>query len=117
MNFPAVFSKPFKALASLLPERTRNKFVILGQDDHELLFEHLAPELVPSVLGGLSQTPAGPIEGPASVLIVKARDVSEVVALEVATPATVLWEVRVCSLEVGYEVVFVPAGGEEQIVA
>merc|ERR1719367_2156522 len=117
LNFPAVFAKPFKALAAMLPERTRSKFVILGQDDHEALFEHLAPELVPTVLGGLSQSPAGPIDGPGHVLIVKARDAVEKVVLELSGPGTIHWEVRVCTMEVAYEVVFTPAEGGEEVVA
>merc|ERR1712080_320536 len=73
VNFPAVFSKPFKAFALLLDERTRKKFVILGQDDHEALFEHLQPDLVPEVLGGLWREPAGPASGKAHSVVVKAR--------------------------------------------
>merc|ERR1712217_55112 len=46
INFPAVFSRPFKAFALLLPERTRNKFIVLGKDDQAALFKHISPDLV-----------------------------------------------------------------------
>lgn len=118
VNFPAVFSKPFQALAALLPERTRNKFVILGQDDHQALFELLGPELVPEAIGGLWREPAGPITGTGQVAIVKARDAAEAPGVDVPGAGAVFWEVRVCTLEVSYEVAFIPSnGGEEEVVA
>jgi len=118
VNFPAVFSKPFQALASLLPERTRKKFVILGQDDHEAMFQHVSPELVPVGLGGLLQEPRSTLTSKSHMAIPRARDVVDVSVLEVPGPATVLWELRVCTLEVGYEVLFVADGSaEEEVVA
>lgn len=53
VNFPTVFSKLFQAFSFFIPERTRRKFVILGEADQDLLFEQIRPELVPEALGGL----------------------------------------------------------------
>lgn len=117
LNFPAVFSRPFQALAALLPERTRKKFIILGQDDHMTLFQHLGPELVPEVLGGLLRSPPGPLKGPGHIAVANARDAVDVVVLQVAEPGAVAWELRVCTLEVSYEVAFVTTDGSEEIVA
>ena len=39
----------------MIPERTRNKFVILGTGDALALFEHLSPEQVPEVSRRLQQ--------------------------------------------------------------
>lgn len=118
VNFPAVFSKPFQALAALLPERTRKKFMILGQDDHLALFEQLGPGLVPDGLGGLVREPRSQLSGVGHGVLVKARDAADVVGLELAGPGTVVWELRVCTAEVGYEVVFAPqGGGDEEVIA
>jgi len=115
VNFPAIFSKPFQALAALLPERTRNKFVILGQNDHETLFEHLSPDLVPEVIGGVSRF-GGPLDGPAHFTVIKARDAADIKALELTEAAAIVWEVRVCTMEVSYEVLFTPSGSSEEEV-
>lgn len=121
LNFPAVFSKPFQVLASLLPERTRKKFVILGQDDHEALFQHVTADLVPEILGGLLQGSgrSGPsLTSRGRVAIPRARETVSIAALEVSGACTILWELRVCTLEVAYQVFFTSLqGGEEEIIA
>mmetsp|Transcript_40470 Transcript_40470/g.101645 ORF Transcript_40470/g.101645 Transcript_40470/m.101645 type:complete len:381 (-) Transcript_40470:41-1183(-) len=118
VNFPAVFSKPFQAFAALMPERTRKKFMILGQDDHLALFEHLGPGLVPDALGGLLREPRSQLSGPGHAVMVKARDTADVAALELVGAGTVAWELRVCTYEVSYEVVFAAQGsGEEEVIA
>lgn len=113
VNFPAVFSKPFKAMCALLPERTRKKFAILGQDDFEALFEHVSPDLCPVVLGGLFQEPKSKLTVPGQCVVVKARDAADILLCRVDAPAKIAWELRVCSYEVAFEVVFIPDGGEE----
>lgn len=118
VNFPAVFSKPFQALAALMPERTRKKFMILGQDDHLALFEHIGPGLVPDGLGGLLREPRSALSSSGHAVMVKPRDVVEVTALELAKTGTVAWELRVCTFEVGYDVVFVAQdGSDEEVIA
>lgn len=116
VNFPAVFSKPFQAFISFLPERTRKKFAILGQSDQLALFDYVGPECVPQSLGGMLQDPAGPLRGPCKVVVISARGEEVVDMLSVPGPADILWELRACTLEVGYEVVFAPAGGGEEEV-
>lgn len=119
MNFPAVFSGPFKAFAALLPERTRKKFIILGKDDHEALFEHVNPALIPAVLGGLLEDPPSKVSAPAKTLRIGRGGTEEVTLVEFSEAprgATVRWELRVCTLEVKYQVVFVPAGGAPEEV-
>lgn len=114
VNFPAAFSKLFKAFSLFIPQRTLNKFIILGETDQATLFQHLAPEVVPAAIGGMLK---GQLRGPCHVVPVRARGVEEVSALEVAqAPAKVLWEVRVCYLEAGCEVVFVGAGSSKEEV-
>mmetsp|Transcript_87214 Transcript_87214/g.182526 ORF Transcript_87214/g.182526 Transcript_87214/m.182526 type:complete len:381 (+) Transcript_87214:128-1270(+) len=118
VNFPAVFSKPFQVFAALLPERTRKKFVILGQEDHAALFEMVPPELVPEALGGLFSEPKSKIRSQGRVVLPRARESLDVTAIELPGPSKLLWELRVCTMEVSYEVFFVPANGtEEQVVA
>eukprot|EP00927_Polykrikos_kofoidii_P041200 TRINITY_DN3511_c0_g1_i1.p1 TRINITY_DN3511_c0_g1~~TRINITY_DN3511_c0_g1_i1.p1 ORF type:complete len:400 (-),score=95.70 TRINITY_DN3511_c0_g1_i1:119-1171(-) len=118
MNFPAVFSGPFKAFAALLPERTREKFVILGKDDQLALFEHIGPELLPESLGGLYRESETGLKCPGQVAWLKARADLTLTMVEVDKAAKVLWEVRVCYAEASYEVVFVDAdGGKEQVIS
>ncbi|CAE8602491.1 unnamed protein product [Polarella glacialis] len=123
VNFPAVFSKLFQAFSVFIPERTRKKFIILSETDHEVLFQHISPELVPVALGGMFvESPATQLPGvPCQVVSVPARSKAEVVLAELNGPATVSWELRVCSSEVSYEVVFCPTNSEaekqDQLVA
>jgi hypothetical protein len=121
VNFPAAFSKMFKAFSNFLPERTRKKFVILGEKDQEDLFKLLPPEHVPDAIGGMKRNPLSPLSEPVKMVTVRARTVEEVVALELpagASSTKVSWELRVCFLEIGYEVVFVPAasGSKETVI-
>jgi len=117
VNFPAAFSKLFKAFSLFIPQRTLDKFLILGENDQAALFEHIAPEVVPEGIGGMLR--ASGLHGPCKVVTVRARSVEEVSALEVtAASAKVRWELRVCYSEVGYEVVFVAAdSSQEEIIA
>lgn len=115
VNFPAAFSKLWKAFEVIIPERTRSKFLILGQTDQAKLFEKIPAEVVPEVLGGMLREPRGPMTCPCQ--LVDVRSTEEVTLLEVTGKSTVLWELRVCFYEVAYEVFFVPAGGtEEQVI-
>mmetsp|Transcript_107400 Transcript_107400/g.321167 ORF Transcript_107400/g.321167 Transcript_107400/m.321167 type:complete len:378 (-) Transcript_107400:86-1219(-) len=117
VNFPAAFSKLWKAFSLVIPERTRKKFLILGEADQASLFEHISPDIVPEVLGGMLRDPPGTVSTKPQVVPV--RSTEEVVLVEVDKPgASIAWELRVCSLEIAYEVVFLPAGGggEEVIV-
>lgn len=117
LNFPKAFVKVFQAFTVLIPERTRQKFLILGDNDHATLFETLRPECVPEVLGGMLQDPPSALQCPCHVVTIKARATEEVLAAEVHSPALVLWELRVCYAEVAYQVAFLPAdGGEEDDV-
>lgn len=116
LNFPAAFTKLFKAFSVFIPERTRKKFLILGEADHDRLFEHIRPEYVLEELGGMLRSPPGPISGACELVTVKARGTEERTMLEVQPGAKVCWELRVCSAEVAYEVVFVPSDGGEEVV-
>lgn len=118
LNFPSVFVKMFKAFTAFLPDRTRQKFHILGDQDHATLFEVLPAQFVPEALGGMLQEPASALRGPCSVVLVKARATEEIVPVTVTAPGTtVLWELRVCHSEVAYQVVFAPSdgGAEEEV--
>lgn len=106
VNFPAAFSKLWKAFSVFIPERTRKKFLILGEQDQATLFDHMAPEVVPEVLGGMLRSPPGPLTGPCKSIHVKSEEV--VTLTEAEGPVTIVWELRVCSLQVAYEVAFVP---------
>uniref|UniRef100_A0A7S4Q212 CRAL-TRIO domain-containing protein n=1 Tax=Alexandrium monilatum TaxID=311494 RepID=A0A7S4Q212_9DINO len=47
VKFPLLFSKLFQAFSVFIPEKTRKKFIILGEADQPLLFDHVPPEVVP----------------------------------------------------------------------
>jgi len=118
VNFPSVFGKLWKAFSIVIPERTRSKFVILGQGDALSLFEHLQPEMVPEVLSGLRKEPPSKLTSAAKVVQIRARDTVETSCAEAEAAAVFLWELRVCGqAEIAYEVVFVPKGGEEVMCA
>lgn len=107
VNFPSVFGKLWKAFSGIIPERTRNKFVILGQGDALALFEHLRPEVVPEALGGLQQDPPSALTTPSHVVSVKARASEEISCAMAEGPCTILWELRVAGAnEASYEVFF-----------
>mmetsp|Transcript_124821 Transcript_124821/g.364565 ORF Transcript_124821/g.364565 Transcript_124821/m.364565 type:complete len:376 (+) Transcript_124821:89-1216(+) len=114
VNFPAAFSKLFKGFSIFIPERTLKKFLILGKEDHASLFDHISPEIVPEAIGGMSRDPPGAVSVPCKVVPVKSSE--EVVLLEVDKPGVISWELRVCVFEIAYEVVFVPAGGGQEVV-
>lgn len=118
VKFPTLFSKLFQAFASFIPERTRNKFLILGETDHAMLFENIAAEVVPEELGGMCRAvPQGQMTAPCQVVIIKARGDEEVSMASVAGPASLSWELRVCAGNVLCEVAFVPeAGGAEEVI-
>mmetsp|Transcript_92283 Transcript_92283/g.214402 ORF Transcript_92283/g.214402 Transcript_92283/m.214402 type:complete len:382 (+) Transcript_92283:50-1195(+) len=116
VNFPSAFSKLFKAFSVFIPERTRRKFLILGENDQHDLFQHVCPDIVPEALGGMLRDPPGAVDVPCKVVPVKSAE--EVILLEVEQEQSVVlaWELRVCAFEVAYEVVFVPTSGAEQCV-
>jgi len=106
-NFPSVFSGPFKAFAQLLPEATRNKFVILGNQDQLELFKHIRPELVPENVGGLLRDPPSKLDGRSHVVNPGARKSVDVCLMEIESgPETLAWEIRVCYQEVAFEIIF-----------
>lgn len=117
VNFPAVFAKVFNAFTVFIPERTLQKFIILGEADVAKLFTHIAPEAVPQALGGMQRE--GSLAGPCLVVDIPARREKEVTMVDATAGKTVRWELRVCYLECSYEVFFVPAqeGSEEAIIA
>lgn len=118
VNFPAIFSRLFQAFSRFIPERTRNKFVILGEGDHELLFRQIPPEQVPESIGGMLPRLPGKVTGPCTVTVVRAGSTEQVLLKDVAGPSTTAWELRVCARDIGYELVFVPrGGGTERAVA
>lgn len=110
VNFPAAFSKLFQAFCVFLPEKTRKKFLILGESDQALLFEHLRPEAVPESLGGMLRA-GGEAAGPCTAASVRPGATEEVVLSEVGSPADIAWELRVCAQEASYELFFAPADG------
>lgn len=115
VNFPAAFSKLWKAFGMFIPERTRKKFLIFGEGDQASLFEHISPDVVPEVLGGMVRNPPGAVSTTCKVIPVWSTE--EVVLQEVEKAGTVVaWELRVCALEIAYEVVFVPADGGPEVV-
>jgi len=62
--------------------------------------------VVPEVLGGMLRNPPGPLTSPCKAIHVKSEEV--VTLAEAEEPAIIVWELRVCSLQVAYEVAFVP---------
>merc|ERR1712060_383471 len=117
VNFPVVFSKPFQAFIKFLPERTQKKFAVLGQNDHAALFDYVGPECIPDTLGGMLKEPPTKLTGPCKVVIVSARGEEEVTMLTISKPTKVLWELRTCTFEVSYEVIFKSAeSGDEEII-
>lgn len=117
VNFPPVFAKIFQAFATFIPERTRNKFLILGENDQAMLFTHLQPQQVPESLGGMLRENTDKLQGPCEMVKVRARSSAEVIAAKVESSATIAWELRVCSQEIAYQVVFCSQDGSETVVA
>lgn len=119
VNFPAVFSTLWKAFSIAIPERTRKKFEILGANDHHILFSHIRPEFVPESLGGMLRDTRD-CTSPAQIVTVAKGGTEEMQLAEVAAAGKVLWEVRVCMLEVAYEIIFkyeAGSGKTEEYVA
>jgi len=111
VNFPALFAQIFRAFSFFIPASTRKKFVVLGHSDHQILFQNLAAELVPEILGGMLQDPPTRLTAPARVVDVKARAFEEAELCTVSGPATIDWELRVCQDDVAYDVLFTPTSG------
>lgn len=117
VKFPLLFSKMFQAFSFFIPEKTRKKFIILGETDQAMLFKHVSPEALPEDLGGMRPATAGRPMGPCKVATVGPRSSAELRLLKVPGPCLVAWELRVCAREVAFELVFLPAdGGEERAV-
>jgi len=121
VKFPTLFSKLFQAFSIFIPEKTRKKFIILGEADQALLFDHVPPEAVPEDMGGLLPAPGAQgrrLEGRCQATSVPARSSAVVDVAQLDAPATIAWELRVCSHDVAYTLSFAPAdGGEEQLVS
>jgi len=114
VKFPTVFAKFFQAFSVFIPERTRKKFQILGEFDHQLLFSQIAPEFVPESLGGMYRAgEAHTVPGECTVVSVKAGSTSDVDLQEVMGPSAIAFEVRTCAKDVCCEVFFEPASGAE----
>jgi len=116
VNFPATFAKLFKAFSVFIPERTLQKFLILGENDQDQLFENISPEYVPEVLGGILRDPPSALSAKSQVVFLRARAVEALTLAEAAGPATMDWELRVCYSDIAYEVVFVPSDGSSEVV-
>jgi len=116
VNFPSVFSGLFKAFSLVIPARTLKKFVILGVDDHLNLFQHLGPEVLPVALGGMVRDDAPHrLTVPCKVVQIRARYTEEEEGVKVLSAAKVFWELRACTAEIAYEVVFIPEGGGAEV--
>lgn len=121
VKFPLLFSKLFQAFSIFIPGKTRKKFIILGEADHTMLFDHVPPEAVPEDMGGMQAPPAAEcrrLAGPCQSVALGSRSSQELDLAQVTSASTtVAWELRVCSHEIAYELLFAPAdGGEEQLV-
>jgi len=116
VNFPAVFSKMFQAFSYFIPERTRKKFQILGEADHSILFTQVRPELIPEALGGMLRGVATPNAAPCQFVEIKPRSTAEVVLTEIRGAGVIDWEMRACTGEVDYKLVFAPANGDPEII-
>jgi len=112
VNFPAAFAKLFKAFSIFIPERTLKKFLILGENDHAQLFEHILSDDIPEGIGGMHRK--GGLTATCQLVPVRARGVEE--RALVAGPGTLDWELRVCYFDIAYEVVFTPSDGAEEVV-
>jgi len=122
VNFPLTFSKLFQTFCAFLPERTRNKFLILGDSDQALLFEHLRPESVPEDLGGMLQpflagAETETVGGPCGTVSVSPGAMEQVCITSVDEPSVISWELRVCHGDISYDLVFVTNSGQEIVVA
>jgi len=115
VNFPAVFSKLFQAFSYFIPERTRKKFQILGEADHPILFKQVSPELIPEALGGMLRGGAASNSAPCGFVEIKPRSTAEVVLTEIRGAGAINWEMRACTGEVDYRLVFAPANGDSEI--
>lgn len=116
VNFPAVFATLFKAFSIFIPEKSRQKFVILGEGDHAALFGHVRPEQVPEGLGGLKR-PSRLAHLPGKLVQVGARAEEEAVVVEAHCACSLFWELRACEGDISYEVAFQTHSGSEQLLA
>lgn len=120
VNFPSAFASLFKAFSVFIPERTRKKFLILGEKDHEILFEHIKPEMVPEVLGGMQKQPPSILDSITCTVVHVAARASEKALLcstEPGRAGRLCWELRVCAVDITYEVSFCPTGGTARSIA
>lgn len=114
VNFPTIFSRLFQAFTAFVPERTRQKFLILGEADHAVLFDQLGPEVLPVALGGLVSERPSPLEGVAAQVAALPAGSSREMRAEALGPGSLNWEVRACFGEAAYELFWVPAGGGQE---
>jgi hypothetical protein len=122
VKFPLAFAKLFQAFSSFIPEKTRKKFVILSDSDQGLLFKYIQPEFVPERLGGMmidqqQQQQQRLANVACHEVSVSPRSCTEVVLQEMPSAgAAIAWELRACSQDVDYEIVFVPHGEAPEVV-
>merc|ERR1712151_1090999 len=101
-----------------IDKRTFEKIRILGPGEHRALFEFVRPESLPVFLGGLMlDNGESSLTAPCHIADVSPGAPQEVDILVVTNAATLRWELRVCNLEVDFDVHFVPIHNpEERIV-
>eukprot|EP00928_Gymnodinium_smaydae_P059195 TRINITY_DN4243_c0_g2_i1.p1 TRINITY_DN4243_c0_g2~~TRINITY_DN4243_c0_g2_i1.p1 ORF type:complete len:592 (+),score=123.52 TRINITY_DN4243_c0_g2_i1:183-1778(+) len=119
VNAPSWAVGVFKLCSKLFDQRTLDKIRLIGVDEHLQLFELVPPESVPVFLGGLRDEAGldGELKfGQCQVVEVPAGEAREVSMLQVAGPADVFWQLRVCSQAIKFKVVFTSADAEQEPV-
>lgn len=107
VNFPKAFATLFGAFSVFMPERTKKKFCILAEGDHQGLFEHVPPEHVSVELGGAYSSASRAWKAKCNAEKVPQWSSRSFDGVEVEGPATIAWEGRVCYQDVDITVVFV----------
>lgn len=116
INFPSVFTALFSAFSVFLPERTKKKFVILG-DDPSLYFEHIPPDTLPVTLGGVHDDHGRKWKAKCEVVNVNQWSNISAPGVEVQGPATIAWECRVCYKDLDVAVDFEPSSDPKNAVS
>lgn len=116
VNFPSVFTTLFAAFSVFLPERTKKKFVILG-DDPALYFEHIPPDTLPVNLGGMHEDGGRKWKAKCQVVDVSRWSNAVAPGCEVQGPATIAWECRVCYRDIDVAIDFEPASDPKKVIS
>lgn len=115
VNFPAVFTTLFSAFSVFLPERTKKKFVILG-DDPSLYFEHIPPDTLPVTLGGAHEDNGREWKAKCQVVRVGQWSSTSHSGVKVEGAATIAWECRVCKADLDIAIEFEPASDPKNAI-